>query len=498
MAATAAPALAIAFWRNALGALPTAGVVGLRHRAELFRMPARAIAGAALAGCALAAHFRHVGSERDLDVRRIGNGPRIDADCLHRRDRTPARSTAAATGLARHRGRHNRDRGSLPARTSSCPPRALAGDLLAIAGGLFAAIYLSIGARVRTHMSTATYTGVCYAVCSGVLLLVCLVGRVPLAGYPVNAWLKIVLVTICAQLLGHSLLNVVLRSTSPTVISLAILVEVPGAAIVAYVWLGQHPPLSAIPGLILLVGGLALVVRSRTRQRSGRDDGIGHRDSGHHTDAETDFGGMLATMTETLRPRRSCLAVPGSNPRFLEKAKSLAADQVFLDLEDACAPLVKPAARKNIVAALNEGGWGNQHPRGSGERRDHALDLPRRHRGRRGCRRRTWTASCCRRCKLRPRCSGWISLLTQIEKTMGFEVGRIGIEAQIENAQGLIAIDAIAAASPVLRRSSSARPTSWRRSTCSSLVVGEQPPGLRRRRRVPPHPDVDSAGRSGP
>ena len=69
---------------------------------------------------------------------------------------------------------------------------------------------------------------------------------------------------------------------------------------------------------------------------------------------------MLATMTETLRPRRSCLAVPGSNLRFLEKAKSLAADQVFLDLEDAVAPLVKPAARKNIVAALNEGGWGNR------------------------------------------------------------------------------------------------------------------------------------------
>ena len=39
-------------------------------------------------------------------------------------------------------------------------------------------------------------------------------------------------------------------------------------------------------------------------------------------------------------------------------------------------------------------------------------------------------------------------LLTQIEKTMGFEVGRIGIEVQIENAQGLIAVDAIAKASP--------------------------------------------------
>ena len=50
------------------------------------------------------------------------------------------------------------------------------------------------------------------------------------------------------------------------------------------------------------------------------------------------------TAAGRLRPRRSCLAVPGSNPRFLEKAKGLPADQVFLDLEDACAPLAKPRA----------------------------------------------------------------------------------------------------------------------------------------------------------
>ena len=56
-----------------------------------------------------------------------------------------------------------------------------------------------------------------------------------------------------------------------------------------------------------------------------------------------------------LRSRRSNLAVPGSNPRFLEKAKGLPADQVFLDLEDACAPLAKPEARHTIVKFLNEG-----------------------------------------------------------------------------------------------------------------------------------------------
>ena len=185
---------------------------------------------------------------------------------------------------------------------------------------------------------------------------------------------------------------------------------------------------------------------------------------------------MLATMTETLRPRRSCLAVPGSNARFLEKAKSLAADQVFLDLEDAVAPLVKPAARKNIVAALNEGGWGNRI------RVVRVNDIT-----------THWTyrdvievvegAGANLDCIMLPKTQNaaqvqWLDLLlTQIEKTMGFEVGGIGIEAQIENAQGLIAIDAIAAASPRVETLIFGPADFMASINMRSLVVGEQPPG---------------------
>ena len=99
--------------------------------------------------------------------------------------------------------------------------------------------------------------------CALVLLGVCLLGNVPLHGFSANAWAKIVLVTVTAQLLGHSLINLVLRSTSPTVVSLAILLETPGAGIVAYVWLHQRPPWTAIPGLVLLFAGLVVVARSR-------------------------------------------------------------------------------------------------------------------------------------------------------------------------------------------------------------------------------------------
>ena len=59
------------------------------------------------------------------------------------------------------------------------------------------------------------------------------------------------------------------------------------------------------------------------------------------------------------RPRRSTLAVPGSSQKFIDKARSLNPDALFLDLEDACAPAAKADGRVNIVKALNEGGFGD-------------------------------------------------------------------------------------------------------------------------------------------
>src|SRR5256885_1564351 len=52
----------------------------------------------------------------------------------------------------------------------------------------------------------------------------------------------------------------------------------------------------------------------------------------------------LPVMQPAARPRRSCLAVPGSSPRFIAKARGLDTDEVFLDLEDAVAPAAKPPA----------------------------------------------------------------------------------------------------------------------------------------------------------
>jgi citrate lyase subunit beta/citryl-CoA lyase len=183
-----------------------------------------------------------------------------------------------------------------------------------------------------------------------------------------------------------------------------------------------------------------------------------------------------STATGRLRPRRSCLAVPGSNPRFLEKAQRLPADQVFLDLEDACAPLVKDKARHMIVDALNTGDW-------SGKTRVVRVNDWTTH----------WTyrdvitvvegAGANLDCIMMPKVQdanqvrAMDLLLTQIEKTMGFEVGRIGIEAQIENAAGLMNVDAIAGSSPRLETIVFGPADFMASINMKSLVVGEQPPG---------------------
>jgi citrate lyase subunit beta/citryl-CoA lyase len=62
----------------------------------------------------------------------------------------------------------------------------------------------------------------------------------------------------------------------------------------------------------------------------------------------------------TVRPRRSVLYMPGSNPRALEKARELPADGLILDLEDAVAPDAKAAAREAIVKAVRGGGFGDR------------------------------------------------------------------------------------------------------------------------------------------
>lgn len=156
-------------------------------------------------------------------------------------------------------------------------------------------------------------------------------------------------------------------------------------------------------------------------------------------------------MSERTRdlPRRSCHAVPGSNARFIEKAQALPVDMVFLDLEDSVAPKEKEGARKTIAEAIREGDWGDkvvcvrvndwstkwtvfdiiEIVTQSGERLDEIM-LP--------------------KVENAAQVVAADMVLRQAEIQAGLPVGHIGIEPQIETAQGLINVEEICAASPRL------------------------------------------------
>jgi drug/metabolite transporter (DMT)-like permease len=148
--------------------------------------------------------------------------------------------------------------------------RALAGDGLALLGAVAGGGYVLAGARARQVLSTSAYAVVCYTTCAAVLAVAAAVVRVPLAGFAARDWLLIAAITVCSQLLGHTLFNLVVASVGPTVVGLAILLEVPGALLVALVLLRQLPPPLALPGMLAVVAGVALVVRG-SRPATGGD-----------------------------------------------------------------------------------------------------------------------------------------------------------------------------------------------------------------------------------
>jgi drug/metabolite transporter (DMT)-like permease len=265
--AISAPALAVAFWRNAFGAFAIAPYVALRGRDEwraLFHGDRRPVLTAAGAGVALAVHFAlWIPSLRMTTVTAstalVTTTPIWTMAIDRLRGRPVPRGVVVGVALAMA--------GVLLVTgvDAGRSGRAAIGDVLALLGGMAAAVYVSAGESARRSMSTAPYTLTAYSVCSVLLLGVCLVGRQPIAGtgYDAKTWGQLLLLTLCAQLVGHTLLNRALAVAGATTLSLAILLETPGAALVAWVWLGQEPPVLIIPGAALVLVGIALVVLSR-------------------------------------------------------------------------------------------------------------------------------------------------------------------------------------------------------------------------------------------
>ncbi|GAC1316156.1 MAG: DMT family transporter [Acidimicrobiales bacterium] len=257
----AAPALAIAFWRNALASavlVPASQRGRVRGRREVGR-PAWLLAVGA--GLLLGAHFAAwipslsyttVSASVALVTTQPVWAALFAAARGERLGRVGWLGIALAIGGAL----------LITGVDVSSSSRALFGDVLALAGGILAAAYVSVGHVARRRLSTTDYTAVCYSVAAVGLLAVCVAGRQPLTGFSARTWLCLVAITIGPQLLGHTVFNRVVHTVGPTVVSVSIVAEIVGAAILAAWWFGEAPPPATVPAAACIIAGVILVVRS--------------------------------------------------------------------------------------------------------------------------------------------------------------------------------------------------------------------------------------------
>lgn len=267
MAATAAPVLAIAFWRNLLGAVLMGGPAMISKRAEFASLSRSDLRHLAVAAVALALHFAcfitalkltSVAAATALVCLQVAWIALFDALLGSRTHRAVVVGLGIAfVGVL-----------IITGFDMSLSRDAVIGDLLAVAGGALAAVYQMAGAAARRTLSTGTYTTLCYGACALILLALCALTGQPVIGFTPAAWVGIIAVTLLAQIMGHTVFNHLLAVMSPLLISMIILLEIPGAALLAAVFLGEQLPAGTYGGLALILVGLAVVIRGQQRRRS--------------------------------------------------------------------------------------------------------------------------------------------------------------------------------------------------------------------------------------
>jgi drug/metabolite transporter (DMT)-like permease len=251
------PVVTLIFWRNLGGALAIAPFA-LKHRKNRDGMP-----WAVLGGFVLAMHF--IAFFLAMRLTTVAAGTAL-----------VALQPIFAALFLRVRGGHIPSRAWLGMVVSfsgvvlisgvdlNISLRSFAGDVAAIISAALAAIYVLIGSKAQQSLETSSYTAICYATCAITALPIMLIGGFQIWNFTGNEWWLVIGLIVFAQLLGHNMFNSALKRVSPAVVSLIIFFEVPVASVLAIWWLDQTPPIGILPGIVLILGGCALVVL-RTR-----------------------------------------------------------------------------------------------------------------------------------------------------------------------------------------------------------------------------------------
>jgi drug/metabolite transporter (DMT)-like permease len=268
-----APAVSLAFWRTAAGALLLAPAAGWALRGK-GPAPRAAVpvpwAVIGVAGLALGLHFAAWLASLELtsvaaSVTLVSTAPVFVALFLAATGHRPSGRTVLAialvvAGVVVITGGH-----ALAGRG------ALGGDALALVGAAAMAVYLLAGTRARQGLSTAAYASRAYAVAAACLLPVAVVGDQALVGYDGRTWLAIAGMVLGPQLAGHTVFNHLLGRLGAVTVSLALLVEPIGAAGLTWLVFGEVPAASVWLGAPIVLAGLALhVLGLRPARAPGR------------------------------------------------------------------------------------------------------------------------------------------------------------------------------------------------------------------------------------
>ena len=255
-----APAIAVAFWRCALGAallLPPALI-----RRERFPRGRDLYVGVS-SGVALGAHFGFWISSLDhtsvaASVVLVSTQPvfvAILAYLLFRERTSPLSFAGILAALAGT---------TVIAGDDSVGSAALLGNALALVGAVTIAIYVLIGRSSRTGgIGVLPYSVVVYSAAALALLPVALLLEVRLWGYSGETWLWLWAITLGPQIMGHTVFNWALRYVEASVISGTILAEPVVSALLAWLILSEKPGVATVVGGAVVLSGLFLLLRGR-------------------------------------------------------------------------------------------------------------------------------------------------------------------------------------------------------------------------------------------
>ena len=143
--------------------------------------------------------------------------------------------------------------------------QAFLGNFLALFGAWMAAGYLLVGRRLRTNLRLIPYIFIVYGMAALVELGIVVVAKLPIFGYPAQAYYWMILLALVPQLIGHSTFNWALGYLPASFVSVTLLGEPIGSIILAYLILGQTPGTINLLGCALILTGIFVVARQSAK-----------------------------------------------------------------------------------------------------------------------------------------------------------------------------------------------------------------------------------------